>query len=207
MSKAETEQVYGSREVATLLGLGSAMLRRYAVAYEQATGVQLQLDRRDGRIFTEKDLAVLSQARQLVATQGVPVDTAIKTALAQPESAPKPLAVLPTANGEALAAVLTQAISEANRPLLSELQNMNRELQAVRAELSEMRADRKGQDNAQRTVDLQPSSPIHPVAFGAGEWAIDPAEEVSAKARSNHTDDGGALVRLARRLERWLTGK
>lgn len=140
----ETEQVYRSREVATLLGLGSAMLRRYAVAYEQATGKQLELDRRDGRVFSERDLAVLSQARQLVATQGVPVDTAIKTALAQPESAPKPLALLPAANGDALAAVLTQAITEAQKPLLGELQSVNRELQAVRLELTEMRADNMG---------------------------------------------------------------
>lgn len=131
---SEAEQVYSSRQVAALLGLGAAMLRRYAVSYEQVTGSQLQLDRRDGRIFTQKDVDVLTQARTLVATQGLPVDTAIKTALSKPESAPKPLSVLPVANGEALAAVLTQAITKAQRPLLGELQSIKAELEALRSD-------------------------------------------------------------------------
>ncbi len=183
MSKAEAEQVYTSREVATLLGLGGAMLRRYAVCYERVTGVQLPLDRRDGRTFAKRDVVVLSQARQLVATQGLPVDKALEMVLAQPESAPRSLVGVSTVNGEALAVVLAQAITEAQRPLLGELQAMRVELEALR---SEMR-------------DRGPAAPTRPVVFGAEEWATEPLEPPPSPPRPR--EQHGPLVRLALWLE------
>lgn len=84
-------------------------------------------------------------------------------ALAQPESAPKPLALLPTTNGEALAAVLSQAITEAQRPLLGQLQGVNRELQTEIAALRQD-ADRRehGSLPALETRQVEPD----PKQFG-----------------------------------------
>lgn len=133
---AEAEQVYGSREVAAMLGVGAAMLRRYAVAYERLSGNTLELDRRDGRQFGERDLEVLSQARALVATQGLPVDRALEMVLGAPERAALPLAAVPVPNGEALAGTLAQALSEAQRPLLEELRGLRSEVEALRGEVA-----------------------------------------------------------------------
>jgi DNA-binding transcriptional MerR regulator len=185
---SEAEQVYSSRQVAALLGLGSAMLRRYAVSYEQVTGSQLQLDRRDGRIFTQTDVDVLSQARQLVATQGLPVDTAIKTALDKPELVSVPPVGAPAVNAEALAAVLSQAITEAQRPLLSELQDMNQGLQALQAEVEALRL---GQAEAK---SLPP---------GATPERIDRALEVEMLTEA----EDGVMVKAARWLERRIKGR
>lgn len=187
MPKFEAEQVYTSREVATLLGLGGAMLRRYAIAYEQAIGAQLPLDRRDGRTFAEKDVTVLSQARNLVATQGLPVNKALEMVLIQSENAPKPLVSVPTVNGEALAAVLTQAITEAQRPLLGELQAMRVELEALRLEVAVSRA----------LPDAERAAAVEGDGGGADERPGGHTGAVEGQP-------DGAVVRLARWLEQFL---
>ena len=136
---AEAEQVYGSREVAAMLGVGAAMLRRYAVSYERLSGSALELDRRDGRMFGERDLAVLSQARALVATQGLPVDRALEMVLRSAESPTVPLAGVTVPGSEVLAGVLAQAITEAQRPLLDELRGLRSEVEALRSEVAKSR--------------------------------------------------------------------
>lgn len=57
--------------VANTLGISTAMLRRYAHAYEQVYG-KLPRDRREGRLYTEKDVERLRIARALVLRKQAP---------------------------------------------------------------------------------------------------------------------------------------
>ena len=54
-----SETLYSAREVAAELGLGAAMLRRYASTYEAVSGDAVTVHRRDGRLFTEAQVEVL----------------------------------------------------------------------------------------------------------------------------------------------------
>jgi DNA-binding transcriptional MerR regulator len=57
--------------VADALGISTVMLRRYAYAYEQVYG-KLPRDRREGRLYTEKDVERLRTARALVLRKRAP---------------------------------------------------------------------------------------------------------------------------------------
>ncbi len=81
---ADSEKLYTARETASALGLGAAMLRRYASTYETVSGDAITVHRRDGRLFTETQVQVLTAARSLVLTTNVDVKTAIKGVLDRP---------------------------------------------------------------------------------------------------------------------------
>lgn len=89
----QPEKLYSTREVAAELSLGAAMLRRYASTYETVSGDEITLHHRDGRLFTETQVKVLTQARALVMQTSVDVETAVRQALDRPlEAAPVALA-------------------------------------------------------------------------------------------------------------------
>lgn len=130
------EKLYSSREAASELGLGAAMLRRYASSYEAVSGDAITLHRRDGRLFTEEQLGVLIKARALVMRTSVDVETAIKQALERPlEAAPVALVQSSALGTEVLTAALTAAMYEANGPLLEELRGVRESLERLEAQL------------------------------------------------------------------------
>lgn len=127
---ADSEKLYSTREVATELGLGAAMLRRYASTYEAVTDDEITVHRRDGRLFTETQVKVLTEARALVMRTSVDVETAIKQAVKQPlQAAPVALAQSSVSGSVAF----TEALTAANAPLLSELQGIRAALERLEA--------------------------------------------------------------------------
>ncbi len=78
--------VYLTRQVADRLGLGTAMVRKYAVCFEKLTGQDIPIKRRDGRQFSPEHYAVIAHAKALVdGNQGLSVETALKMALGTAE--------------------------------------------------------------------------------------------------------------------------
>jgi predicted transcriptional regulator len=129
---ADSEKLYSTREVATELGLGAAMLRRYASTYETVTGDEITVHRRDGRLFTEAQVQVLTAARSLVMTTNVDVETAVRGALDRPlEAASVALAQSSALGSDVLLKALTDAQREANAPLLGELRSIRESLERL----------------------------------------------------------------------------
>jgi len=134
-----SEQLHTAREVATELGIGAAMLRRYASTYEAVSGDQITVHRRDGRLFTGGQLAVLHKARALVMRTNTDVETAIKQALEQPVTGD----AVALAQGSALEfTTLLQALTDANKvatqPLLDEMKLLREQVEKQNALLTEM---------------------------------------------------------------------
>ncbi len=129
---ADSEKLYTAKETANALGLGAAMLRRYASTYETVSGDSITVHRRDGRLFTETQVQVLTAARSLVMLTNVDVETAVKQTLDRPlEAAPVALAQSSALGSEALLKALTDAQREANAPLLGELRSIRESLERL----------------------------------------------------------------------------
>jgi hypothetical protein len=129
---ADSEKLTTAKETASALGLGAAMLRRYASTYEAVSGDVITVHRRDGRLFTESQVQVLTAARSLVLTTNVDVKTAIKGALDRPlEAASVALAQSSALGSDVLLKALTDAQREANAPLLGELRSIRESLERL----------------------------------------------------------------------------
>ncbi len=184
---SETEQMYSAKEVATALGVGAAMLRRYAATYERLTGSEVEIHKRDGRLFTQSQLDTLLAARAVVQRQDMSVDAALETVLRSPEMA---LAARAGAGASVDTLALTEALrASVTEPLLSELSSIKAEMAALR---SEMR-------------DRGSAASTRPVVFGAEEWATEPVEAPGA-TQASRGDADGPIVRVARWLERRVRG-
>ncbi len=177
-----SETLYSAREVATELGLGAAMLRRYASTYETVSGDAITVHRRDGRLFTEEQVKVLVQARALVMQTSVDVETAVKQALDKPlQVAPVALAQSSAQGSDALIAALTAAQREANAPLLGELRGIRESLE--------------------RLEGLQARQLVEPETAAQ----VKRLDNLQAKARETaETSEHGPVVRLVLWLERVL---
>jgi hypothetical protein len=158
-----TEEVFTAREVASALGLAGAMLRRYAATYEELTGSEIGVHKREGRLFSRDQLDTLLKARNLVSTQGLSVRAAmqiavakddpsgvLKHALRRAESRSKPPSRSDApedalALKEMLTEALRNAVIDANKPLLEEMRllraslesNSNPKLQFRKLEIEE----------------------------------------------------------------------
>jgi hypothetical protein len=76
------ELVLTPAQVGERLGIGSPMVRRYGIAYESVTGEGLAPEPNAGRLYPERVVRVLEQARDLVKdTPGLAVDDAIRSVL------------------------------------------------------------------------------------------------------------------------------
>jgi hypothetical protein len=126
--------VYSTRQLADSLGLGAAMVRKWALALEKLTGKDIPVKRRDGRRFSREHFDIIARAKALVdSNNGLSVDTALKMVLSGPENAASAL-VTPRTSGNTLelTEALTVAIAKGNEPLLAELQELRRELKQER---------------------------------------------------------------------------
>lgn len=131
----EPETVYNTQQVAERLGVGAAMLRRYAQTLERITGTDVPHTRRDGRQFSGEHVGVLLRAKSLIdANQGMGVETALRMALGTAEMAP--IAVTPVVghgNSPELADALTAAVARGNAELLAEVRGLRRDLARLAA--------------------------------------------------------------------------
>jgi hypothetical protein len=65
------------------------MVRKWAIAYEAATGDKVKLrSKRDGREFSPSQVAIISAAKKYVDDEGVKVETALKMILGKTELVP-----------------------------------------------------------------------------------------------------------------------
>ncbi len=79
-------------DVSKRLKVGSAMVRKWAIAYEGATGDKVKLrSKRDGREFSASQVDIISRAKKYVDSEGVKVETALKIVLGQTELVPTAL--------------------------------------------------------------------------------------------------------------------
>ncbi len=61
-----TEITYSAKQVAEALNISTAMLRRYALAYEELTGEEIRQVKRDGRKYTQGQLETFLRAKAFV---------------------------------------------------------------------------------------------------------------------------------------------
>jgi hypothetical protein len=172
---ANSEVMASTADVAKLLNVGGAMVRKWAIAYEQITGDRVRLrSKRDGREFSASQVDVIARAKRYVDREGVKVETALKMALGQTELVPA--ALDPSAEDSGSLEVFKEFLArndETSQLLLQEIRGLREDLRQSQArELSQPRAEKE--NSAQVT---QP-----------------------AKGETQH----GLLVRLAMRLESLL---
>jgi hypothetical protein len=134
---SNNEIMLSTADVSKRLKVGSAMVRKWAIAYEAATGDKVRLrSKRDGREFTSSQVAVIADAKRLVDSEGVKVETALKMVLGQAEM-PGIAPALATVDGNTaeLIQVISEATARGNEPLIAELQQLRQELQRSRQSL------------------------------------------------------------------------
>ena len=136
----EAEQVYTTQQAAERVGVGAAMLRRYAQTYEGLTGHDIPHTRRDGRRFSAEHISAFQQARTLINdNRGLSVESALRAVVQGDTAAAAPiLPSMPSMPSSALdTAAFVDAIRDAvTAPLVAEL----RELQAEVRDLKKARA-------------------------------------------------------------------
>jgi hypothetical protein len=122
--------VYSTKQVADSLGLGAAMIRKYAVALEKLTGEDIPIKRRDGRQFSLEHFQSISKAKALVdSNNGLNIETALKMSLGTAElPGAAPALVSPNRNAPELTQALSEAVARGNEPLLTELRELRQEL-------------------------------------------------------------------------------
>ncbi len=141
-----SEQLHTAREVASELGIGAAMLRRYAATYEAVSSDEITVHRRDGRLFTSGQLEVLLKARALVMRTNTDVETAIKQALERPVTGEAvTLATSSALSTETLLQALTEANRAATQPLLDEVRLLREQVEKQNELLAELTRPQQGQ--------------------------------------------------------------
>lgn len=127
-----TELMHSTSDVARTLGIGNAMVRKYAIAYEEVSGNKIRLkSKRDGREFSDSQVDIIRRAKELVDVEGARVDTALRMVLEKPDLA----AGLSARHGgdnealEVLQAILAKH-DETNQALLEEIKGLRQDLKA-----------------------------------------------------------------------------
>ncbi len=125
--------VYSTKQVADSLGLGSAMIRKYAVTLEKLTGQDIPLKRRDGRQFGPEHYALIAHAKSLVdSNNGLNIETALRMALGTAEIGSDALApAIGYGNGSELAEAITAAIRAGNAELLAEVRGLRQDVKLL----------------------------------------------------------------------------
>jgi hypothetical protein len=91
-NEVASEVILSTADVAKRLNVGAAMVRKWAIAYEDATGDKVRLkSKRDGREFNSSQVDIIFRAKKYVDSEGVKVDTALRMALGQTELVPAAL--------------------------------------------------------------------------------------------------------------------
>lgn len=125
----EDNTVYSTAQLGTALGLGTAMIRKYAVALEALTGEDIPIKRRDGRQFSAENFRIISAAKSLIdSNKGLTVDLSLKMVLSSPQITSDGLAPLKASDSEAITA---ETILEG----IGELKAIRLELVALREQV------------------------------------------------------------------------
>lgn len=188
-----TEISYSAKQVAEALNISTAMLRRYALAYEELTGEEIRQVKRDGRKYTQAQLETFLRAKAFVESDpNMTVVWGLKAAMGEVDAVSLP--PLPEPRGSDSTAIIEALRAAVTAPLTEELRllRLANERLLERLEALETR---------------QLTSPEPPKAEGlpppATPERIDRALEVEMQTAS----DDGVMVKVARWLERKLRRK
>ncbi|MHA0044389.1 hypothetical protein [Deinococcus sp. PEB2-63] len=140
MTNTDAGGVLTAGQVGQRLGLKAGMVRRYALALEEVTGISLELDGTRGRLYPEEVVRLLEATRaHLLVHPSMSVQAAMRAVTGRSEADVAPPARLPgTVNREDLAAVLSEAMAPALAPLLQELAATRAEVASLRASLNDL---------------------------------------------------------------------
>jgi hypothetical protein len=173
---SNSEVMLSTADVSKRLKVGSAMVRKWAIAYEAATGDKVKLrSKRDGREFSPSQVSLIAAAKKYVDLEGVKVETALKMALGQTELVS--MALDASAEGSDSLEVLKEFLArndETTQLLLEEIRGLREDLK--------------------RSEGRELSQP-------APEIKNNPPQRIEEPAEDKHH---GLLVRLAMRLESLL---
>lgn len=124
-------------EVGQRLGLKAGMVRRYALALEDVTGISLRLDPTRGRLYPTEVVGLLEAARaHLLAHPGETVEGALRAVSGQSEGAVTAPVRVP---GTLTPADLERALGQVLAPVLTELQQQREEAAGLRREVEGLR--------------------------------------------------------------------
>ena len=118
-----TEISYSARQVAEALNISTAMLRRYALAYEELTGEEIRQVKCDGRKYTQGQLETFLRAKAFVESDpNMTVVWGLKAAIGDVNAVSLPPAPEPRGNDsaafiEALRTAVTAPLTEELRLL------------------------------------------------------------------------------------------
>lgn len=157
-------------EVAERLGIGTGMVRRYALALEQVLGIHIEIDPVRGRLYPEQVVQLLEEARAYVVQHpGGSVEEALRHVTGQVEPDETP-ARPPPSGTDHLPALLREfmaqqesqslALAEQNRELLqrhdqlaAQVQELAQSLQEARQEVSALKTSLEEREAPQRPAE------------------------------------------------------
>ena len=138
--------LYTTGHLASELGVGTSMARRYGLALEAVTGQALTQVPGRGRMYSQQDIRVLQEARQtLVEQPNLSIEEALKAVLGieEPEKSAEPTvekASRPLERSGAALADLQQALGDALTPVMAALHELREENRQLKVEIEGLKA-------------------------------------------------------------------
>lgn len=131
-----TEITYSAKQVAEALNISTAMLRRYALAYEELTGEEIRQVKRDGRKYTQGQLETFLRAKAFVESDpNMTVVWGLRAAMGEVDAVslpvPEPRGSDPAAFVEALREAVTAPLTEELRLLRQSNERLLERLEAL----------------------------------------------------------------------------
>ena len=144
-SSMASRSLYTTGHLASELGIGTSMARRYGLALEAVTGEALRQVPGKGRMYSERDIQLLREARQALMEQP---NSSIEDVLRDILGIEKPEDAEPTverasrpAGGSGVGLMdLQQALTQALTPVAAALQELREENHQLRQEIEGMKA-------------------------------------------------------------------
>lgn len=151
-SNLASRKLYTTGHLAHELGLGTSMARRYGLALEAATGKPLRQVPGKGRMYSETDIQLLREARQVLMEQPSLSIEEVLRGLLGTEKASEPQveaqdtkptvekASRPPESSPVALVDLQEALTQALAPVAAALQDLRQENQQLRLEIEGLKA-------------------------------------------------------------------
>lgn len=201
-----TEISYSARQVAEALNISTAMLRRYALAYEELTGEEIRQVKRDGRKYTQGQLETFLRAKAFVESDpNMTVVWGLRAAMGEVDAislppVPESRGSDPAAFAEALRVAVTAPLTEELRLLRQSNERLLERLEALeRRQLEPANYDTLRAEATSATNQL--TDPLADQPQGKGE-----VEQPKLFAEPHPTEEAGRSAELER-MNAYLLGE
>lgn len=195
-----TEISYSAKQVAEALNISTAMLRRYALAYEELTGEEIHQVKRDGRKYTQEQLETFLRAKAFVESDpNMTVVWGLKAAMGEVDAVslpppPEPRGSDPVAFVEALRVAVTAPLTEELRLLRQSNEKLLERLEAL-----EQRQSRELEETTGATNRLtEPTTDQHQETYQV--------EQPNLFPESSHSEEAERATELER-MNAYLLGE